>query len=262
MGVASVMSVATSLENFFQPLTDCSCFTLLADFDGTLAPFSTDRMTVTPYPGVRESISVLISHGVRVAIVSGRAAREVSQLLEMPSVEVWGSHGAERLRLDGQYSAAALSEIQANTDLILEALAKEQITSEVEVKPFSIAVHWRGLSPSAASELRYAAIRAFRSVPTRSYGMFPFDGGLEFRSSLVTKAQAIEQVRREVPVGPIAYLGDDLTDEDAFRALGSSDLGVLVRPEYRPTAAQVWLKPPDQLLDFLADLSSAIGENL
>ena len=51
--------------------------------------------------------------------------------------------------------------------------------------------------------------------------------------------------------GAVAYLGDDRTDEDAFEAIAGKGLGVLVRPERRPTAAEVWLKPPGELLDFL-----------
>ena len=48
-----------------------------------------------------------------------------------------------------------------------------------------------------------------------------------------------------------AYLGDDLTDEDAFNALPETALGALVRPEFRETAAKVWIKPPEELFEFL-----------
>jgi trehalose-6-phosphatase len=49
----------------------------------------------------------------------------------------------------------------------------------------------------------------------------------------------------------IAYLGDDLTDEDAFKALKGKGLSVLVRDTQRDTLADCWLTPPDELLDFL-----------
>ena len=49
----------------------------------------------------------------------------------------------------------------------------------------------------------------------------------------------------------MAYLGDDLTDEDAFRAVATRGLGILVRQELRKTAAVAWLRPPEELLDFL-----------
>ena len=48
-----------------------------------------------------------------------------------------------------------------------------------------------------------------------------------------------------------AYLGDDLTDEDAFKAVEGRGLGILVRKQWRSTAAAAWLKPPEELIRFL-----------
>jgi hypothetical protein len=50
-----------------------------------------------------------------------------------------------------------------------------------------------------------------------------------------------------------------LTDEDAFKALKNRGLSVLVRNEFRPTAADVWIQPPQGLLDFLAEWLQACG---
>jgi trehalose 6-phosphate phosphatase len=49
----------------------------------------------------------------------------------------------------------------------------------------------------------------------------------------------------------VAYLGDDVTDEDAFRAVKGRGLAVLVRAEYRRTAADIWIKPPHELKNFI-----------
>ena len=62
----------------------------------------------------------------------------------------------------------------------------------------------------------------------------------------------MKAVLSETPEGSaVAYLGDDITDEDAFRAVKPRGLGVLVRPELRETAADIWIRPPDELLSFL-----------
>ena len=67
------------------------------------------------------------------------------------------------------------------------------------------------------------------------------------------KGQVVETVLAESPTdAAVAYLGDDTTDEDAFRVLRGHGLRVLVRDRYRPTEADVWLRPPDELVDFLA----------
>ena len=57
----------------------------------------------------------------------------------------------------------------------------------------------------------------------------------------------------------MAYLGDDLTDEAAFRALDERGLGVLVRPKLRATSADIWIRPPEELLDFLRSWLRAEG---
>jgi trehalose-6-phosphatase len=49
----------------------------------------------------------------------------------------------------------------------------------------------------------------------------------------------------------VAYLGDDLTDEDAFAAVGDRGLSFLVRGEARASNARYWLRPPEELLEFL-----------
>jgi len=60
----------------------------------------------------------------------------------------------------------------------------------------------------------------------------------------------------------VAYLGDDLTDEDAFRALAGRGLRALVRAELRPSEADVWIRPPGELLAFLDRWLRAAGQEV
>jgi trehalose 6-phosphate phosphatase len=55
----------------------------------------------------------------------------------------------------------------------------------------------------------------------------------------------------------VAYLGDDLTDEDAFAALGDRGFSILVRTEVRASCARFWLRPPKELLAFLDEWIAA-----
>jgi trehalose-6-phosphatase len=62
------------------------------------------------------------------------------------------------------------------------------------------------------------------------------------------------------PGQPVTYLGDDLTDESAFRSVNAAEaphLSVLMRREWRETAADVWLRPPEELREFLQRWVSA-----
>jgi trehalose-phosphatase len=82
--------------------------------------------------------------------------------------------------------------------------------------------------------------------------LLDFDGGIEIRASLADKGDAVRTFLSEIsPDTPAAFLGDDITDESAFRAMQGRGISVLVRPRWRKTEAQFWLKPPDELLDFL-----------
>jgi len=88
-------------------------------------------------------------------------------------------------------------------------------------------------------------------------------GGLELRVVGIDKGRAVDQILAgSPPEAAAAYLGDDLTDEDAFAALsgrGERVLTVLVREEWRPTRAEVWLRPPGGLLAFLGRWSRISG---
>ena len=77
-----------------------------------------------------------------------------------------------------------------------------------------------------------------------------FDGGVEMRMADPNKGDAVRTILTEMDVddAPVAYLGDDESDEDAFRVLQNRGLCVLVRTQWRETAANLWLRPPLQLL--------------
>jgi trehalose-phosphatase len=91
--------------------------------------------------------------------------------------------------------------------------------------------------------------------------LLPFDGGLELRSIDRTKGTAVAEMLEQEPDGIMAaYLGDDLTDEDAFVAVGDRGYSILVRNEVRPSCAQFWLCPPAELLKFLDDWIAGAGQ--
>ena len=132
-------------------------------------------------------------------------------------------------------------------------LGYQQLRHTVEFKAGSIAVHWRGLSESGVNVLRSRVLLGWRPI-AESCGLdlLEFDGGIEMRTPAADKGDAVRAFLQKIGRdAPVAYLGDDNTDESAFRAMQDRGISVLVRPEWRETAAQLWLKPPDELLDFL-----------
>lgn len=243
------------LEAFFERVAAGPSRVLMLDYDGTLAPFREERDAALPYPGVRERLSVLIAAGhTRVVLISGRRADEVVRLAGLsPSPEVWGSHGWERLGPDGSYSLAELppGAVQGLAEAV--AAIAQTYRARVEKKPASVAFHLRGLNASQAAAASAHVKAAWQAVAgARGMEVHPFDGGWELRVPGHNKGTAVRRLLDEGgPNANSAYLGDDLTDEDAFEAIADRGLGVLVRPEFRETAAALWLIPPEELLAFL-----------
>jgi trehalose-phosphatase len=229
---------------------------LMLDYDGTLAPFQMDRFEANPYPGVEERLRTLSGLSrVRLVLVSGRSARELRDLLD-PGVrtEIWGSHGREQLRCDGSYQLFALDPVQQSAmDRVKKEMSDLGFQDTLEVKPASVAIHWRSFRPAEQEQICSSAKSSFgRLAQTGGLQLLPFDGGLELRSIDRTKGNAVAEILEKEPAGiPSAYLGDDLTDEDAFVAVGSRGYSILVRNEVRPSCAQFWLSPPEELLTFL-----------
>ncbi len=250
------MTNRNQLDQFLKGIGSYRQSVLLIDYDGTLAPFSIDRQQAVPYPGVCSILQDIMDSGrTRVVIVTGRRAEEVNPLLGLhPAPEVWGSHGLQRLRPDGTSEMPELDpkalQVLADAENWLSYQGLHQMA---EPKPGSLAVHWRGLSENEAIELRSRILLGWFPITERtSLAILEFDGGVELRIPDRDKSDAIRTILQEAGRGtPVAYLGDDLSDEPAFRALQGRGLTVLVRREKRKTAAQAWLKPPEELLDFL-----------
>jgi trehalose 6-phosphate phosphatase len=253
---------ADRLNEFFRGFAQVADAVLLVDFDGTLAPFRVDRFTARPWAGVRELLAGIQRGGsqglrTRMAVVTGRPAGEIAPLVGLdPALEVWGLHGAERLYPDGrrelEQGAPATMEKLAE---LREKLKRDSLGGLYEDKANGAVMHWRGASAHKAKQIEARARALFEPlVRMDGLSLLEFESGLELRVGR-DKGGAVEAILAEAATsGPVAYLGDDLTDEAGFRAvnaLGSRGLSVLVRREWRATEAQIWLRPPDELKEFL-----------
>ena len=228
---------------------------LMLDYDGTLAPFREDRMQALPWPGIIERLDRLSCiSAVHIALVTGRSARELASLLSLRrSIEIWGSHGREHLTADGIYTSSNLAPAQqAVLHQLAKALEEAGFGAQVERKPFSLAAHWRGLAADAAGQVEQVAREAYRAAGARAgLQLLVFDGGIEIRSDSIHKGHAALHMLTRFPTATAAYLGDDVTDEDAFAVLRGRAVTLLVRAEPRPSQAAYWLQPPEDLLAFL-----------
>ncbi len=261
-----ILDPHSDIEAFWSRVGSAQQRALLLDYDGTLAPFRTERDLATPYEGVREALETIGATGrTRMVIVSGRQAHEVRSLLGLRSsttAEIWGTHGWERLWPDGRYE---IGEMPAATTAGLSAaeawVEAHDLADRLERKPAALAFHVRGLPGDEAARLLERVRGAWAALAERSgLGLHSFDGGVELRALGRDKGYAVQSILSGLEAdAAVAYLGDDLTDEDAFVRLCGRGLSVLVRPQFRPTAAMLWLRPPEELIEFLHRWATVAG---
>jgi trehalose 6-phosphate phosphatase len=252
------------MRPFLRLVEAASSRVLVIDYDGTIAPFHADRSRAIPYPGVAPLLDRIIKCcGTRVVVLTGGSAMRIPSLLELDlAPEVWGAYGLERLYPDGRYAGAEITNNDFDALAEAEAFLNEQrLGKYLDVGPGGVAVHWRGLKPHEVMEIRANAYRILNPIAAgNGLVIAEFDGGVELRVPSASAGDAIRSILLETDADtPIAYLGDDTPDEEAFRVLNGRGLTALVRPQSRFTAAEFWLHPPDDLIRFLKAWIGACG---
>jgi trehalose 6-phosphate phosphatase len=258
-------------ENFFRTFADAPNPLLLLDYDGTLAPFRIDRFQARPWAGVSELLKRIQQQGcTQMVVITGRPAAEIAPMLHLdPPLEVWGLHGAERLHPDGRRELEeAPPAARAKLDQLREHLLRDSLGGLFEDKANGAVMHWRGASPAKAKLIEQRTRALFEPLAQlNGLALLDFEAGLELRAGR-NKGEAVEAILKEAELEktragrPVAFLGDDLTDEAAFRSINNAQgphLSVLVRRQQRETAADIWLRPPAELREFLERWMNAIS---
>jgi len=248
---------AKRLDEFFCAVANTPK-ALLLDYDGTMAGFRVDRFKARPWAGVRELLTAIQRQGrTRIAIVTGRPAADVPPMLGLdPSPEVWGLHGAERLYPNGRRALERHApEVRRVLEDLRRRLHRDALGGLFEDKPNAVVIHWRGHAPHVAKQIERRTRELFEPLAKlEGLRLLKFESGLELRAGR-DKGGAVREILRESSDGvAVTYVGDDLTDEAAFAVVNEAKgphLSVLMRRKKRKTAADVWLKPPEDLRMFL-----------
>ena len=196
---------------------------LASDYDGVLSPLVDDPSAAGPEPGVAEALERLAAvDGVTVALVSGRGVADLQRTSGFTGSYRWvGSHGAE---FDGPLTGE-LADRRDRLAERLEPVVAEADGAWLEVKPASVAVHVRKVQDRV---LAARVLENARAVADSSLTMKPGKDVLELAVTDADKGSAVARLVGELGVTGVAYLGDDVTDEDAFRTLGPDALTVKV----------------------------------
>ncbi|MBL5974432.1 MAG: bifunctional alpha,alpha-trehalose-phosphate synthase (UDP-forming)/trehalose-phosphatase [Candidatus Leucobacter sulfamidivorax] len=205
---------------------------IACDFDGTLAPIVPHPDDARVLPRAEQALEVLQeAPGVRIAVLSGRSLESLAATgLRLDGRMVAGSHGSEISGIPTESGAERTADEEARLEQLLGAVGPRVAGVEgawIERKPFGFAVHTRGAaSKEAGDRLLDELADAVRNEP----GVWLRDGKRvrEFSVRRSDKGEALRRIREMIPAGPVLFIGDDITDEDALRALGPDDVGVHV----------------------------------
>jgi trehalose 6-phosphate phosphatase len=243
------------------PIADRLAGALIAlDFDGTLAPLTSDPMASRPVPGVVPTLHRLARAGAQIAIVTGRAAETVLELGGLHDIDgliASGLHGAETWR------AGRLSTLDEPAGMPALRAALPKLLPErvwVEDKRLSLVVHTR---QAADPERMLAELAGPIGRLAAEHGLDTHPGKLvlELRIPELSKATALNQLLTEQTTAAL-FAGDDLGDLPALAAVRSwsqrtgrpgRTVAIGELPELR-AAADLALDTPAELAELLAGL--------
>ena len=238
------------------PLSRLAPAALFLDFDGTLVELA-DSPGAIAVPGGLAPLLDRLSRRLegRLAIVSGRAVDDLQEHLGGCAAVLSGSHGAELHYADGRSIPVSAPPGLAEARESIRQFAAGGEGLLVEDKPAGVAVHYR-LAPERAQD-----VDAFLEALAERSGLALQRGKMvaELRPEGTDKGAALRRLMAEPPftgARPV-FVGDDLTDEDAFKAAAAlGGEGVLVGPA-RPSAARWRLEGVAEVTEWLE--SAAYG---
>ena len=228
------------------------------DYDGTLTPIVSHPEDAWLSESMRQTLRSLVAR-VPVAILSGRDLNDVRGRVLVEGIVYAGSHGFDIAGAGGlrrQLGNVYLPVLGAAENELREAL-DDIAGAQLERKYFSVAAHYRNVNENdarkvaAAVEGVAARHRELRRIDGKKvYELLP-DIDWNKGKAVLWLLETLEIERgKALPI----YIGDDRTDEDAFRALEKRGVAILVGERPQPTAANYCLNNPEEVERFLEEL--------
>jgi trehalose 6-phosphate phosphatase len=255
--VAARDAVPSALEHLDDILPTDRRPAVFLDFDGTLTPIVShpdDALLDEAMRAVLDRLRQLCP----VAIVSGRDLPDVRDRVDLPGTWYAGSHGFDIAGPDGERGGyqegsdylpaldAAGSALHAALDAVEGCL--------VERKRFSIAVHYRQVPDASLDTVRQAVEQVHDAHAelrlSRGKKLYELQPDIDW-----DKGKALQWLMQRQGLAATdhvaIYIGDDVTDEDAFRALEADGVGIVVCPDPGCTHAAYRLDDPAAVRRFL-----------
>lgn len=231
---------------------------LFFDYDGTLTPIVSQPEDAVLSKAMRQAL-VQLAEKYPLAVVSGRDLRDIQQLVKLDNLIYAGSHGyhiegPNGLYLENEEAQAVLPLLDQLAQQLQTELADEIPGSKIDRKKFAIAVHYRNVDAAMIDTVKNKVQQVVDAHENLKLGTGKRI--LEIKPDIDWhKGKAVywllDKLNRSLDNTIPVYFGDDVTDEDAFRAIIDEGISILVGNHDQPTAAHFRLKDVDKLKQFL-----------
>ncbi len=237
------------------------------DYDGTLTPIVERPEDAIMADDMREVIAEL-SKQCKVAIVSGRDRADVQERVKLDNLFYAGSHGFdikgpggfEKIHDKGKEFIPILDRVEQELEKTLQTIDGG---AQVERKKFSVATHYRRVAEENVQKVKDAVDKVLHKYDSLKKGggkkVIEIQPAVDWHKGKAVRwlLDALELDREKaVPM----YIGDDLTDENAFREIKKDGIGILVATEEKKTEAHYVLADTDAVRAFLKRLSTSIEQ--
>lgn len=238
---------------------------VMLDFDGTLSSIVQDPAAAVILPNARESLERLTSlSGVFVAVISGRALSDIKPRVGLSGIVYAGNHGLE---IEGPGISLAVQVGAKELAAVLEAGSAVEVLCGrfpgllIEKKGFGFSVHFRAVAPDRIIPLR-DKVREILTPYLCAGSAKVIKGKMVldvYPAVEVNKGTAVKcLLTRFFPAWPhsglsAVYIGDDTTDEDAFRVLANKAVTVKVGFD-QSSSASYWVRDEFEVVTLLEAL--------
>ena len=254
--------IPSALEHVQEIARSGDQLAVFLDYDGTLTPIVSHPEDAWLSESMRQTLRSLAA-SVPVAILSGRDLDDIRGRVLVDGIVYAGSHGFDIAGAGGlrrELGAAYLAVLDTAETELREAL-DEIPGAQLERKHFSVAAHYRNVNENDA----FRVALAVDAVAARHHELRRIDGKKVYEllpdidwdkgKAVLWLLETLDLVPgRVLPI----FIGDDRTDEDAFRVLEKRGVGILVSEQQRVTAASYWLSNPEQVERFLREMIASL----
>ncbi len=233
---------------------------VLIDFDGTLSEIVATPDAAVPVDGAEDALRRL-GERCQVAIVSGRPVRDLRRRLSVDDqVTLAGGHGTELAHPDGTLDTLvdleAVGPVLDRAEAELKDVVDVSLGWLVERKPASIAVHHRQVADPGQTLLKIRHVLDAHCDDGPGFVVTDGKAVTELRPAGITKGTVVDRLADAAPDRHLVVIGDDVTDEDAFRAARArGGTTVLVAERDRQTEAAFRLATPSDVVNLVGALA-------